>query len=37
MLQREGVLVRGAPAGKWAISMFTALDLEDLTHVCCLA
>lgn len=37
MLQREGVLVRGAPAGKWAISMFTALDLEDLTHVCSLA
>lgn len=34
VLRSEGVVVRGAPIRKLALSMFTALDVEDLTHVC---
>ena len=37
VLQEEGVITRGAPVARLALSMFSALDVEDLAHVVTLA
>jgi hypothetical protein len=36
VLQEERVIVSGAPVARMACSMFTALDLEDLSFACAL-